>query len=54
MCEILLSYSYFGDPCLLTCGPVNLSFNITGMHLYLVPTFLIPLKVYAVFLEEQF
>ena len=39
LCAVWLSYSYFGDPCLLTCGPVNLTLNITGVHFCLVSTF---------------
>lgn len=54
LCELLLNYSYLGDPRSLTCGPVNLSLNITGMHFYLVSTFLIPLKFYMIFLEGKF
>lgn len=48
MCAIWLSYSYFGDRRLLTCGLVNLSLSITGMHFYLVSTFLILLKFYVI------
>lgn len=53
MCEILLSYSYFGDPCLLTCGLVNLSLNITEMHFYLISTFLILFTFYMILLEGK-
>lgn len=53
MCALWLSYSYFGDPYLLTCGSLTLILNITGMHSYLVSTFLILLKFYMILLEGK-
>jgi hypothetical protein len=43
ICAHWLSYSYFGDPHLFTCGSLTLSLNITGMYFYLISTFLSPL-----------
>lgn len=40
MCAHWLSYSYFGDPHLFTCGSLTLGLNITGMRFYLVCIFL--------------